>query len=77
MEYFKSGLKTVLGTPDVEDQPSGADIVCYFKSIMSQLINTYHLYILCNLNIMHNICMCFYLFLVFCFNWLYFDLPIG
>ncbi|XP_060844958.1 general vesicular transport factor p115 [Rhopalosiphum padi] len=27
MEYFKSGLKTVLGTPDVEDQPSGADIV--------------------------------------------------
>ncbi|XP_022175711.1 general vesicular transport factor p115 isoform X2 [Myzus persicae] len=27
MEYFKSGLKTVLGTPVVEDQPSGADIV--------------------------------------------------
>ncbi|XP_025207889.1 general vesicular transport factor p115 [Melanaphis sacchari] len=27
MEYFKSGLKTVLGTPDIEEQPSGADIV--------------------------------------------------
>lgn len=27
MDYFKSGLKTVLGTPVVEDQPSGADIV--------------------------------------------------
>jgi len=27
MEYFKSGLKSVLGTPVVDDQPSGADIV--------------------------------------------------
>ncbi|VVC32510.1 Hypothetical protein CINCED_3A016697 [Cinara cedri] len=27
MEYFKSGLKSVLGTPVVEEQPSGADIV--------------------------------------------------
>lgn len=28
MEYFKSGLKSVLGTPVVDEQPSGADIVC-------------------------------------------------
>lgn len=30
MEYFKSGLKSVLGTPVVEEQPSGADIVSLF-----------------------------------------------
>lgn len=27
MEYFKSGLKSVLGAPAVDEQPSGADIV--------------------------------------------------
>lgn len=30
MEYFKSGLKSVLGAPVVEDQPSGADIVRFY-----------------------------------------------
>lgn len=42
MEYFKSGLKSVLGTPVVEDQPSGADIVCkslYINVLLCKYIN--------------------------------------
>lgn len=33
MEYFKSGLKSVLGTPAVDEQPSGADIVCTLQHL--------------------------------------------
>lgn len=28
MEYFKSGLKSVLGTPQEGSQPTGAETVC-------------------------------------------------
>lgn len=33
MEYFKSGLKTVLGTPPAGNQPTGAETVNIYVTI--------------------------------------------
>lgn len=37
MEYFKSGLKTVLGTPQSGAQPTGAETVSIFSVLLKNM----------------------------------------